>query len=262
LHSEHAIARSIVAAGGADVCAASNVEIRTGQGVSGSVAGETYVLGRYEHAALCAASVLPLGLVVSGERTVVYLARQGQWLAALVLGDSVRAEAGAMLAGLRAVGCGLSIFSGDAAPVVAGVARVLDVADARAGLTPEGKHAALRDLQASGSIVAMVGDGINDAPVLAQAHVSIAMAGGTELARNQADILLLNDALDRLLLGRRLARKTLVVIRENLAWALVYNLLAIPAAMAGWVTPWIAGIGMGASSLLVVLNALRIARVR
>ncbi|GAB2885824.1 heavy metal translocating P-type ATPase [Uliginosibacterium flavum] len=261
-HSEHAIARAIVVAAGSSIHAASDVEIRIGQGVAGKVAGEPHVLGRYEHVAPCAASALPLQLVFAGDRTVVYLARRGQWLAALVLGDSLRPEAAGLVAGLRDAGCGVSILSGDAAPVVAAVASVLGVADARAGLTPEGKHAALRELQASSAIVAMVGDGINDAPVLAQAHVSIAMAGGTDLARNQADIVLLNDALDRLLLGRRLARKTLAVIRENLAWALAYNLLAIPAAMAGWVTPWIAGLGMGASSLLVVLNALRIARVK
>ena len=262
LHSEHVIGRAIVAAAGEGVLAASDVEICAGQGLAGSIAGESHALGRYEHVARWAASALPASLMLSEARSIVYLARRGQWLAAFALGDSLRADAGTLLAGLRDAGCGVSIFSGDSATAVRAVAEVLHVADARADLTPEEKHAGLHGLQSRKAVVAMVGDGINDAPVLAQAHVSIAMAGGTELARNQADILLLNDALDRLLLGRRLARKTLVVIRENLIWALSYNLLAIPAAMAGWVTPWIAGVGMGLSSLLVVLNALRIARVR
>jgi len=154
----------------------------------------------------------------------------------------------------------LAMLSGDASDAVLGVAGRLGLQDARGGLLPEDKHAAVRRWQEAGRTVAMVGDGINDAPVLAQAHVSVAIGSGTELARTQADLILLGETLHPLLVGRQVAKRTLGVIRQNLAWSFAYNVLAIPAAMLGWVTPWMAGIGMSASSLLVVLNALRLRR--
>ncbi|WP_328824872.1 heavy metal translocating P-type ATPase [Uliginosibacterium aquaticum] len=261
LHSEHAVARALVDAGPkAEVPIADEVRIHPGQGVLGQVKGVRLALGREDFVAELAVQALPVSFVSAQGDSVVFLAREGAWLAMFVLADSVRGAASALISGLRAEGCGISIFSGDGRLPVRALADRLGVEDARAELLPEGKYAQLTALQAQGKIVAMVGDGINDAPVLAQAQVSIAMAGGTELARNQADLVLLGDDLERLLLGRQIARKTQAIIRENLIWAFAYNLLAIPAAALGWVTPWMAGIGMGGSSLLVVLNALRIAR--
>ncbi len=130
--------------------------------------------------------------------------------------------------------------------------------DAQGGQTPEAKHAYLRQLQAQGAVVSMIGDGVNDAPVLAQAQVSVAMGNGADLARQSADVVLLGERLHALVSALQLARRTLRIVRQNLVWSFAYNLLAIPLAMTGIVTPWMAGIGMSSSSLLVVLNALRL----
>jgi len=162
---------------------------------------------------------------------------------------------------LRAAGKKVVLLSGDAAAVANRVAATLEIDDVRAGVTPQGKHDCVKGLQAEGALVAMVGDGVNDAPVLAQAQVSVAMGGGAQLARTQSDFVLLSENLDHLRYGLRRARKTLLIIRQNLWWSFAYNFVALPLAIGGYVTPWLAGIGMSASSLLVVLNSLRIQRV-
>ena len=125
-------------------------------------------------------------------------------------------------------------------------------------MSPQAKHDFVRRIQAEGGVVAMVGDGVNDAPVLAQAQVSVAMGGGSQLARTQADLILLSENLDHLRRGYFVARRSLRVIRQNLVWSFIYNFVALPLAMIGLVTPWMAGIGMSGSSLLVVLNSLRL----
>jgi Cu2+-exporting ATPase len=127
----------------------------------------------------------------------------------------------------------------------------------RANLLPQDKSQAVKELLAQHGSVAMVGDGINDTPVLAQANVSVAMGSGADIAQLRADAVLLSDSLADLVRGVEIARRTRRVVRQNIAWAFAYNALVIPLAFAGWVTPLAAAIGMSASSLIVVANALR-----
>ncbi|MFW6346610.1 MAG: HAD-IC family P-type ATPase, partial [Halomonas sp.] len=163
-----------------------------------------------------------------------------------------------VLAALKARGLVGHLFSGDDPHTVRHLARGLDLADARGGLAPADKLQALEALEAAGATVAMVGDGVNDAPVLARATVSVAMAGGASLAHASADLILYRDRLEALPEGVDKARETVRVIRRNLLWALAYNGLALPLAAVGWLTPWLAALGMSMSSLLVVTHALRL----
>jgi len=232
----------------------------TGKGVGARIAGVETRIGAPAFVAELHGQPLPDELTewrAAGD-TVVALGDASGWLAWFRIADALRPGAQSALDRLRAQGVKLTILSGDAPQTVAAVARELGIADHRGGMSPEDKHAYLGEIQRRGETVAMVGDGVNDAPVLAQAHVSVAMGGGTELARGQSDVVLLSDDPAHLAGGVALARRTLAIIRQNLFWAFSYNLLVIPFAMAGWVTPWMAGIGMSASSLLVVLNALRL----
>jgi len=162
---------------------------------------------------------------------------------------------------LKAAGKNIVLLSGDSPSVAQQVGNALGIEDIRAGVTPQGKHDCVKRLQEKGAVVAMIGDGVNDAPVLAQAQVSIAMGGGAQLATTQSDFVLLSENLRHLLHGFRRAGMTMKIVRQNLWWSFGYNFVALPLAIAGYVTPWMAGIGMSASSLLVVLNSLRIQRM-
>ena len=161
---------------------------------------------------------------------------------------------------LREAGLRVHVLSGDAEPAVAALASRLGIDHARGGATPEAKLDALRALQAGGAVVLMVGDGVNDAPVLGAAQVSIAMGGGTDLARGHADGVLLKEDLTAVADAVDLARATRRVMRQNLGWSIAYNLLALPLAAGGLLTPWLAAIGMSLSSLVVVLNAVKLGK--
>ena len=247
---------------------ASQIRNTPGRGVEGTIEGRVYRLGAPAFAAARATPPPPPGSPESsggggkrpesGYESWVALADDSGLIAWFALADTPRADAAAALATLKKQGLRLHLLSGDAEAAVMRTAQQLGITDWHAGALPEDKLAYVKSLQQQGRIVAMVGDGINDAPVLAGAQVSIAMGEGADVAQAAADMVMLGSRLGTLADGVALARKTQRIIRENLGWALAYNLVAIPAAALGHVTPWIAGIGMSASSLLVVLNALRL----
>jgi Cu2+-exporting ATPase len=178
----------------------------------------------------------------------------------LDLAEAPRADAAEAVGALRAQARRVRLLSGDQPAAVARMAHVLDIAHWRGGATPESKLAAVREWQARGERVLMVGDGINDAPVLAAADVRIAMGQGAMLARSAADALLVSNRLMAIPQALALATKTRRVLRQNLAWAALYNLACVPLALSGLLPPLAAGIGMAASSLFVVLNAQRLNR--
>jgi Cu2+-exporting ATPase len=184
----------------------------------------------------------------------------GRPLLAIGFDEALRDDAPQAVRALREAGVALSLLSGDEPARVARLAQRLGIEAVVASATPERKIEALRSLQAAGHAVAMVGDGVNDAPVLAQADVSFALAHGAQIARSAADAVLLSGRLADVAHALCLARRTVRVVRHNLLWAALYNATCVPLALAGWLPPWAAGLGMAASSAFVVGNAMRLAR--
>jgi Cu2+-exporting ATPase len=226
---------------------AEQIRETAGQGVEGLVEGRHYRLGRAEFAGADTAAA-----------DGVCLADDQGLLAEFAIHDAVRPDARAAVDALRSLGLGVEIASGDAQAAVARVARELGIAEWQARLTPAAKVARLEVLQAAGTPVLMVGDGINDAPVLAAADVSIVLRSGSALAQTAGDLLLLDSAWLAVPRAVAVARRARQILRQNLVWAASYNLIAIPIAALGWLPPWMAALGMSASSILVVLNARRV----
>lgn len=221
------------------------------------VDGRRYRIGAAEWVAALAGST---GGAATGSSTAVVLGDEQGLLATFELEDTPRPGAADAVRRLRATGLDVRVVSGDAAAPVAALAASLEIATAESRATPAGKLEAVRQLQRDGAVVLMVGDGVNDAPVLGAAQCSLAMGGGTDLARGCADGVILREDLTAVADVVDLAKATRRVMRQNLAWSFAYNLTALPIAMAGLVTPWWAALGMSLSSLVVVLNATRLGR--
>lgn len=228
-----------------------------GEGVEGVVNGQRYRIGRPGFVAAMRAGPLAEGDAIGGDDALALGDGQGT-LAHFAVRDNLRPDAREAIDALRALGCEIEIASGDAEPVVAGVARELDIDRWQSRLSPADKLARLRELRAAGQPVLMVGDGINDAPVLAEADVSIVMRSGSALAQTAGDLLLLDSAWSGVPRAIAVGRSARRILAQNLRWAMIYNLSAIPLAAAGYLPPWVAALGMSLSSLLVVLNARRV----
>ena len=222
-----------------------------GEGLEGSYGGIRYRLGRRDFVAVIAGTA-------DRRDAGTYLGRDGEWLAEIEITDTLRPGARAAILRLARQGIATEIASGDHAGAVADIAAQAGITEYHARLRPEDKIALVRAREAEGDTVLMVGDGINDAPVLAAASVSIAMGAGTSLAQTSAGAVLMAADLDIIPAAVETARRTVGVIRQNLGWAVAYNVIALPLAALGYVPPWAAAIGMSTSSLLVVANALRL----
>ena len=225
--------------------------VHVAKGVSGIIDGDTWRIGK-------------AGFAVeekdAPESDAIVLSRNGHRVAEFKIIDQLRPDAHEALRSLKALGIKLSLVSGDNERSVAAVADSLEISNFHFDCTPEEKLEIIEQLQSRGERVVMVGDGINDAPVLAGADTSIAPAHGALLAQTSADVIMLGESLHPLVTALAMSRKTLSIVRQNLIWAVVYNATALPLAAAGLVPPWLAAIGMSASSLVVVLNALRLNR--
>ena len=201
------------------------------------------------------------GLPPTGAETPqVHLTDDKGWLASFDLCEDIRPDAAAAVAALKQAGASVQLLSGDGVAAVARVATAVGITDASGGCSPDGKLERMRSLQHNGHQVAMVGDGLNDGPVLAAAHASFAFGLAVPLAQAQSDFVALGDQLSRVPQTMLLARKSLRIVRQNLGWAAAYNAICVPLAIAGLLPAWLAGLGMALSSLLVVLNAARLSR--
>jgi len=261
-NSEHPLAAAIQAALGQRMAGdAADVSNHPGHGISGMLSGRRYYLGSGEYIRVCTGHTLPVAPDSDTPASRVVLADEREIICIFLFNDELRAGAHALIDTLKHRGKHILLLSGDSHAAVRQAADTLGIRDYRWRLLPEQKLEIVNELIKAGELVVFIGDGVNDAPVLACAHASVAMGRGVDVAKLNADMILLNNNLDTLAHAFILAAETSSVIRQNLVWALAYNLLALPVAAAGLVAPWQAAVGMSLSSLAVVANSLRVGRI-
>ena len=252
--AEHPVARAIAAAAGPSLPPVTDFAALPGLGARGTVDGETVLIGR--------ADLLREAGVQVPDRPGIAVARGGTFLGTVTVADSVRPTSAAAVAGLRALGLRPVLLTGDSVATARTVAAEVGIDDVRAEATPAGKLEVIAGLKRDGHVVAMVGDGVNDAAALAAADLGIAMGTGTDVAIEASDLTLVRADLLGVGDAIRLSRATLRTIKGNLFWAFAYNAAVVPLAAAGLVTPVLAAAAMAASSVFVVSNSLRLFRFR
>jgi P-type Cu2+ transporter len=237
---------------------ADNVREFAGEGIEGRIGGAPWRLGRRSFAAGIAASNKVQPLKRDSDAATVYLGGTHGIVASFEIGAPLRPETREAVDALRALNVQASIASGDNEHATQAAARPLGIRRSYSRLTPDDKLWLVKELRANGHRVFMVGDGINDGPVLAAADVSCAMGQGSAIAQSAADVLLVNENLALLPQAIAGARAAMRVVRQNLGWSLAYNFIGVPLAALGLISPWLAALGMSLSSLGVVLNARRL----
>ena len=263
--SAHPLAQAIISVAHTESATAIEIDRVThaaGQGLEARLDEQLYRLGTAEFVAEISGSANSQMLAdeMSGV-SYVYLGSRSGWSARFAFSDALKPNALEVATHFRSQGRRVVLLSGDSPAIVQQVAASLHMDEAHGGMLPDQKLAYVQQLQQQGAVVVMVGDGMNDAAVLRGADVSFAMGSGAALAQSHADAVLIHAQLSLLLDAAAAAAACMRVIRQNLAWATLYNLLAIPAAAFGLLTPWMAGLGMSLSSALVVANALRLERI-
>ena len=266
--AEHGVALAIVREADAQSVsyrnrAVENFQVTAGLGVAASVEGQSILLGSAQwlqrnRVALDAELCQRADALEQQVMTSVHCAIAGEHVAVLVLADKLRADAQAMVDALRAQGINMTLLSGDRKAVAEAVAAQLGGMDVIAEVMPQDKDRVIQQVQQRGAIVAMVGDGINDAPALIRADVGIALGSGTDVSVESADIVLMHNELDKVRLATLLSRRTLRTIKQNIGLSFIYNAIMVPLAMMARVTPLVAAITMPISSLVVIGNAARI----
>ena len=266
-HSIHPLSRALVAShecchSSAQVIVAEGVEEIIGQGLQGQMKGldESQPNALFKLGSIGFCQLADKGIPLECRAAQVHLTANGQWLASWQLSEDVRDDAPQTVQALKDLGLEVWLLSGDHAASVEQVAQQVGISHAVAHCTPQDKLQRMQLAQSQGARVAMVGDGLNDGPVLAGAHVSLAFGNAVPLAQSKSDLVLMGGQLQVVAHSVKLARHTLRVVRQNLLWAAAYNAVCVPLAVMGWLPAWLAGLGMALSSLLVVLNALRLTR--
>lgn len=257
-HSLHPLSRALVQAhdeaSGRSVLAVQDVNEMIGQGLEGQLDGCL----RLGSAAFCAPKTK--GIPDKAEVCQVHLCRENAWLASWQLSEDVRADAVQTVQALKHLNLDVWLLSGDRPESAKQVAQQVGITRAFGACTPQDKLSRMQAAQSQGARVAMVGDGLNDGPVLAGAHVSMAFGNAVPLAQSKSDLVLMGGSLLVVAQSIKLARHTLRVVKQNLVWAAAYNALCVPLAVVGWLPAWLAGLGMALSSLWVVLNSLRLTK--